>query len=127
MYIEKFKKMEIKEIVSKILLLLERNDADRVDFYLDSLKIEKDKDMITASFNTGYETHCCYISDYSASVTYGYYGEDEKVKLLYRKYMYEKYGNDYYENMRDYYKKIIFSKCDKQLEELSNELDEMIR
>lgn len=41
--------------------------------------------------------------------------------------MYQKFGNEYYNNMRDYYKRIILSKCDKQLEELSNELKEMIK
>ena len=127
MYIEKLTKKDIKEIVSKILLLLERNDDGRVDFYFDSLKIEKDKDVITVSFNTGYETHSCYIKDYSAGVTYGYYGDDKKVQLLYRKHMYEKFGNEYYNNMRDYYKRIILKKCDKQLEKLSNELNEMIK
>lgn len=127
MYIEKLTKKDIKEITAKLLLLLERGDIDKVKFYLDDCKIEKGKPSIVVSFNTGYEIHSCYISDFSASVTYGYYGDDEKVKLAYRKHMYERFGNEYYNNMRDYYKKDIISRYDSELEKLSNELNEMIK
>lgn len=127
MYIEKLTKKDIKEIATKLLLLLERGDTDKVKFYLDECKIEKDKDSINISFNTGYETHGCYIRDFSAGATYGYYGDDEKIKLAYRKHMYEKFGNEYYNNMRDYYKRGIAKKYDSELEKLSNELNEMIK
>ena len=127
MYIEKLSKKDLMEIFTKLLLIVENGNADQVRDYLEESQITRGADHIEISFNTGYEIHKCLITDYTASVSYGYYTHEDMVKVSYRKHMYQKFGNDYYEDMRDYYKRIIFSKCDKQLEELSNDLSEMIK
>lgn len=128
MYIGKLNKQEIKEIF-KMLVSIVEHDIDNVNYYLENCKIEKSKDSINIIFYVGYEAreHHCFITDFNASVSFGHITDDEKVKVAYRKYMYQMFGNEYYNDMRDYYKRIIFSKCDKQLEELSNELNEMIK
>lgn len=127
MYIQQLTKNDIEQIFTKLLLIIERGDEDKVNSYFKNCKIKKSKDVINISFNTGYETHTCNIYDFNTIISYGSYMADKTVTVTYRKHMYEKFGNNYYNDMRDFYKKKIIKKYDKELKELSDELNEVIK
>ena len=131
MYIEKLTDKEIKEIFAKLLLIAEVGDTQKVMQHLKDCRIDrKEKNFINIFFSVNNENAICAFSDYSAYVFNpdpDYINEKEEIKNAYRKHMYKKFSDEYYENMRDHYKREIFAKCDKELAKLSNELNEMIK
>ena len=131
MYIENLTDKEIKEIFTKLLLIAEVGDTQKVMHYLEDCRIDrKEKNYINIFFKVNKEDSICAFSDYSAYVYNpdpDYINEKKEIKNAYRKHMYKKFGNEYYEDMRDHYKRKILAKCDKELGKLSNELNEMIK
>ena len=127
MYIEKLSDDEIRQIVKELVLVAENGNADRVESLLSGAKVRRGMGAVGIVFDTGYEMQHCTISDYNAFVSYGHVTDEDKIRVEYRKSMYKKFGNNYYNDMRDYYKSKIIKRYDKELEEFSNELNEVIK
>lgn len=127
MYIEKLSDEEIKQLFKQLVSIVEKGNLDRVNSLLDNAKVRRGMGAVGIVFDTGYEMQHCTISDYNAFVSYGHVTDEDKIRVEYRKSMYKKFGNNYYNDMRDYYKSKIIKRYDKELEELSNELNEVIK
>ena len=127
MYIEKLTQEEIKDIFKQLVSILEDNNQNIIDQYLNDFKISNGIGVVPIFFNYEQDGHNLSLTDFNAYVSYGDVDVDKKITIAYRKYMYKKFGNEYYENMRDYYKRDIMKACDKRLEKLSQDLAEMIK
>ena len=126
MYIEKLTDKELKDIFKMILNIV---DKDNADVYVNNHRMVRGYDgtWVNFVFNTGYEEQMVCLTDYTASATYGYITTGEAVKVAYRRYMYEKFGKEYYECLRDTYKYKIESEREQKLSILSKELDDITR
>lgn len=129
MYIEKLSKQEIEELFNKICYIL--TDGSNIGLTCVKLgKITKENDCIKLTFNlklSDLESWCAF-SDFSVnSAILSTHEAQKQANLFLRKQMYKKFGDEYYNDIRDFYYSQIFKECDKKLEKLSSDLKEMIK
>ena len=125
MFIEKLANEDLEKIFYNLIKIIEKNEV-KIREYFKNSKIRMNENAIIIEFNTGTEWEYCYLKDFRASVSLNF-NYDKQITSIYRKFMYNKFGNNYYNQMRDFYKKDIVKKYDKELEKLSTELNEMIK
>ena len=126
MYIEKLTDKDLKDIFTLLVGFVEnRKDEQQIASYFSKAKIHKYDGGLAITFSTELDKNELIISDYHAFMNYGF--ASEKIKVAYRKYMYNKFGNEYYNDMRDFYKLHIMRECDRKLENLARELNEVIK
>jgi len=127
MYIEKLSKRELKQLFVGLGAIVENGNRNVLNHCWENCKIIKGSNFIKIIFIDWAVDHYCVFTDFDVTWSYGYLSELKKIKTNYRKFMYKKFGNEYYNNMRDFYKRELVAKYDKELEQLSNDLNEMIK
>lgn len=127
MYIEKLTNQDIKQIFFKLVSIAENGNLDTVKECNKTAKLQKNKDVFYIKFKSNGEEFYCCIKDYYASLTYGYVRDDKKVLTEYKRFMYKKFGDAYYNDLKDFHLHEIFKKCDKEMKLLSDDLKEVIK
>ena len=125
MYIEKLSEGEIKQIVKDLVLIAENGNIDRVESLLSGAKVRNGMGAVGVVFDTGYMMQHCTLSDYDAFVSYGHVKTEKEITVKFRKFMFNKFGEKYLKDMKQYYKKSIDDKYYKELKELYDELNEI--
>lgn len=123
MYIEQLTNIEIKNIFKMIISTV--NNEQEVEFRLSHMKIEKWDNAIRCVFPTGYENHLCVLEDFDAFLSYGDYETPVKITKLYRRYMYQKFGEEYKTDLDKFYREPIVEKYMKEIARLDSEINDM--
>lgn len=122
MYIEKLTKEEILNI-SKQLLSIVESDECKVNAKIQSAAISASKANTTLTFKSIYNFQHISLSDFNAEISYGYHNDKEIINKTYRKFMYNKFGNQYKQDFETEYKKSIEKKYREELDSLQEEID----
>ena len=126
MYVEKLSKEEIMNI-SKTLLNIVEDSKSLVDTILKFAYVKRNKDSIELILKSLYEDQQIYFSDFSAGITYGYYDTPEKINKTYRKFMYNKFGEQYKLDFEKEHKKSIEKQYHEELDNLQSTIDEFTK
>ena len=125
MYIEKLTEYEIEYIAKQLLLIVEHGDKDHVNDLISGSEIEIHNSKIKIILPISTEEDV-FLYDYIAGVSYGNNESKDKIIKTYRKFMYEKFGEQYKKTLLEYYRKLIEEKYQNALNELNNEIGDMI-
>ena len=123
MYIEQLTDAEVKEIFKMIISTVD--NEQEVAYRCKWMKIERLKDRIRCDFPTEYEEHVCVLEDFDASLTYGAYDTPEKIRKLFRRYMYNKFGKNYLIRLEKHCRKPIEERYYKEMSEIDAQIEEV--
>ena len=129
MYIDHLTDKELETIFKDAMGCVEE-DKETINEYYNNCRIVHGYDgtWINFVFKTkGGEEQMCQITDFELLMPHaGFIGQHDALKT-YRRFMFGKFGQSYYNNMRDVYKYQIESKREQQLSLLAKDLDDMTR
>ena len=123
MYLEKFynNKKILKKILTDVFRILNESD-DKIAKYLKYGNLHIDKNAINFDFDTDFETHIIYISDFMVRSTYGPYDIDEKLDKYWYNLM-SRYFEDYEQEYYNHYKQKIDDEHKRKIEKLNSKIE----
>jgi len=123
MYIEQLTNAEIETIFKMIISTVD--NEQEVAFRTERMKIERWDNCIRCIFPTAYETHICVLEDFETYLSYGAYDTPEKIRKLYRRYMYNKFGENYLVRLEKHCREPIKERYNKEMSEIDNQIAEI--